>query len=378
MPRIIIGVGIAGHPLAAAGNSWAFLQWVLGFRDLGWEVLAVEALESKKLVGSNWQPAPRGASANEAHWQRTWKRFAMEDRAVLWVDGQADKEGMARDFARTADVFLNISGHFPMDLLEMPQARKIYVDLDPGFTQVWAEGYEVDMRFAGHEVFFSVGSRLGQEDCRAPTCGLIWQSVLPPVMLAYWPAQPRAQEEKFTTVAHWQGYRWCEWKGQWLTGKSEEFQRLLDLPRRVDCTLEIATDVKAHREELEPYRAAGWQFADAGMVCGDYASYEDYLCRSSGELSAAKGGYVTTGCGWMSDRTACYLALGRPAIVQRTSDHPPVPMGEGLVDFADVEEAAEACRKVRCDYAAHARAARSLAEEYFSSRVVIPRMLQRI
>lgn len=378
MPKIVIGVGIAGHPIAAAGNSWAFLQWVLGFKDLGWEVLAVEALAEEKLIGPDWQPTAAGASANESHWRHTLQRFGLEGQAALFISGQSPAAAQARAFAREADVFLNISGHFPRDLLDMPQSRKVYLDLDPGFTQVWAEGYGVDMNWDGHEVFFSVGTRLGQADCLAPTGGKTWLPTLPPVVLTHWPAQPLSAGSPFTTVAHWQGYRWCEWQDRWLTGKSEEFNRLVDLPQRCDVPLEIATDVSAHAEELRPFQQSGWRLADAAEVCRSYDSYAAYLGASAGELSAAKGGYVTTRCGWLSDRTACYLALGRPAVVQRTTAHPAVPVGTGLLDFSTPEEAAEACRRVAADHTAHGRAARRLAEEHFSSRVVIPRMLDRL
>jgi len=375
MPRIIIAVGIAGHPIAAAGNSWAFLQWALGFRALGWEVHLVEALHASSLIGFDWQPAAPGTSANEAHWQATLARFGLQDHATLWIDGQSPHRSRAEAFARSADLFLNISGHFPLGLLPLPQARKLYLDLDPAFTQIWAETYGVDMRFEGHDRFFTVGTRLGQPDCQAPTCGIEWLPTLPPVALDFWPAAPPSASGRLTTIAHWQGYKWCEWNGRWHTGKSEEFDRLRDLPRHTSAPLEIATQVQAHAQELAPFQASGWHLADAGTICATFEAYEAYIRGSLGEISAAKGGYVLSGCGWMSDRTACYLASGRPAIVQRTTPHPPVPLGEGLLDFSTPEEAAAACESVRSAPLRHCRAARALAEAHFSSSVVLPKLL---
>jgi hypothetical protein len=187
MPRIVIATGIADYPNAAAGNSWAFLQWVLGFRAAGWEVMAVESLTSASLVGPDWTPAAPGSSANETHWHATMQRFGLAEHAVLLIDGNSPRLAAARAFARSADLMLNISGHFRSDVLEFPQATKIHLDLDPAFTQIWAETYAVDMNFEGQDVFFSVGSRLGRPDCRAPDCGRTWHPTLPPVVLDYWP-----------------------------------------------------------------------------------------------------------------------------------------------------------------------------------------------
>lgn len=378
MPRIVIATGIAGYPIAAAGNSWAFLQWVLGFRAAGWEVMAVESLTSASLVGPDWTPAAPGSSANETHWYATMQRFGLAEHAVLLIDGNSPRLAAARAFARSADLMLNISGHFRSDALEFPQATKIYLDLDPAFTQIWAETYTVDMNFEGHDVFFSVGSRLGRPDCRAPDCGRTWHPTLPPVVLDYWPDAGPAPFTRLTTIAHWHGYSWCEWQGQWYTGKSEEFNRLRTLPKLTSAPLEIATDTHAHAVELEPFRQAGWSLAHAPTVCATYESYESYIRHSSGEISAAKGGYVLSQCGWVSDRTVCYLASGRPAVVQRTTAEPDLPTGSGLLDFSTLEEAAAACEAVHRDHAHHCRAARRLAEAHCDSHRVIARMLQRL
>lgn len=379
MPRIVIASGIAGHPLAAAGNSWAFLQYILGFRELGWHVWVVESLDPAKLIGPDWKPAAPGASANEAHWQATLERFGLPpEQATLFIGGRAPNAAAARAFAATADVFLNISGHFPMDLLDFPAARKVYLDLDPAFTQIWADTYQVDMNFSGHDVFFSVGTRLGRDGCRAPTCGRTWHGTVPPVVLSHWPEQPPVPFSRLTTVAHWQGYKWCEWQGAWYTGKSEQFTKLRELPRLTPVPLEIATEASINREELAPFREAGWRLTESAEVCATFDAYEAYIRGSAGEFSAAKGGYVLSQCGWFSDRTVCYLASGRPAIVERTGLPPEIPTGAGLHDFATPEEAAAACDRVRTDHASACRAARQLAEELFDSRRVLPAVLERI
>jgi hypothetical protein len=134
------------------------------------------------------------------------QRFGLAEHAVLLIDGNSPRLAAARAFARSADLMLNISGHFRSDALEFPQATKIYLDLDPAFTQIWAETYTVDMNFEGHDVFFSVGSRLGRPDCRAPDCGRTWHPTLPPVVLDYWPDAGSAPFTRLNTIAHWHGY----------------------------------------------------------------------------------------------------------------------------------------------------------------------------
>ncbi|NJK91088.1 MAG: hypothetical protein HC904_04190 [Blastochloris sp.] len=376
----MIGVGVAGHPLAAAGNTWAFLQWVLGFRELGWEVWMVEGLAGDQLIDERWQKGVAAeGSENVRHWRAVCERFGLASRASLLIDDAAENLEELRDFARSADVFLNVSGHFKGKGLEFPRARKLYLDLDPGFTQIWAETYGVDMNFAGHDVFFSYGTRLGREGCRAPTCGIEWQGVLPPVVLSQWPVQPRQGSfEAFSTLAHWQGYKWCEWQGAWYTGKSEEFHRLKEVPGSVPARMELATEVEANAEELKAFAEGGWCLVDGVAISRSFESYVEYLRKSSAEFSAAKGGYVLSQGGWFSDRSVCYLASGRPVVLQATGIEERVGSGRGLRVFRSPEEAIRECREVLENHEQEQKAARELAETFFDSRVVIQDMLGKI
>lgn len=376
--KVVIGIGVASHPVAAGGTSWLFLQWVLGFRELGWEVWCVEQLRSDRCIDAGLNPCGFPASANRAHWDRVMVRFALASCSTLLVDGRAANLVEAQRFAREADLFLNLSGHFDDPQLATPRARRVYVDLDPGFTQMWVEVYGVDMHFAGHDIFFSVGTRLGQPGCRVPTCGIAWQPTLPPVALRSWPFEPQPTFGRFTTVAHWGGYGWCEWNGEWYTDKREEFVKFVGLPARLPAALEIATDVHGHAKELESFRDAGWGLTDAAVVCETLEGYERYVQGSSSEFSAAKGGYVLAQSGWFSDRSVCYLASGRPVVLQDTGIGEAVPVGQGLHTFRTLDEAARACRRVVDAFPAEQRAARALAERYFASDVVIGAMLERV
>ena len=379
MPRkVVIGVGIAGHPVAAGGNAWIFLQWALGFRELGWEVWCVEELQSAKCIDTRWQRVPFAASANRTHWDATLGRFELDGCSTLLVDGDAPNLPEARRFAREADLFLNLSGHFADPQIVMPRARRVYVDLDPAFSQMWADVYGVDMHFAGHDAFFTVGACFGDPGCRAPTCGIRWQPTFPPVVLRHWPFDPQPAFRTFSTVAHWGGHGWCEWNGEWYTSKREEFEKFVDLPRRVPAPLAIATDVRGHAAELEGFRTAGWTLADTASVCASLATYERFVRDSSAEFSAAKGGYVRSRGGWFSDRSVCYLASGRPVVLQETGIGTKVPTGSGLHTFQSLDEAAAGCARVVADFAAEQRAARALAERYFASEVVIGELLLRL
>jgi len=376
--KIVVAVGIASHPISAAGNTWNSLNWALGFRELGWDVWIVEAVKSTGCIDGNWKPTPFEQSANLAYWREITAKFDLTARATLLVDGAAPNLAEFRDFAAEADLFLNLSGHFQSDAVEFPRAVKIYQDGDPAFTQVWVESYGVDMHFAAHDRFITAGLRLGQPGVFSPTCGIEWLPTFPPVVLKYWPGEFHETFDRFTSVAHWEGYKSSEWRGEWFHGKREEFQKFTTVPSRVSRPIELATHVTAHESELGPFREGGWQFVEAAPICGTLDAYAAYLRGSSAEFSIAKGGYVLSRAGWFSDRAVCYAASGRPLVAQDTGVGASLPVGEGFHSFRTPEEAVAACERVIADYPAQQRAARALAEEYFDSAKVIARLLDRL
>jgi hypothetical protein len=379
MPRkIVISVGLAAQPVSTAGLAWYFISWVLGFRELGWDVWMVEGIDSAKCVDTDWKPTPFATSANRTYWESVVSRHGLAGRATLLVDDQSPDLEALREFAADAEIFLNISGHFKSKAVPFPKAVKVYVDGDPGFTQVWADAYACDMNFAAHDVFFSVGQRLGQPGTFSPTCGITWHPTFPPVLLSQWPFEPQTEFNRFTTVAHWYGYPPVEWNGVWFTGKAEEFNKFVDLPRDVPAPMEIATNITAHADELQPFRDAGWRLTDARIPSITLDAHEAFVRGSSAEFSAAKGGYVASRTGWFSDRSVCYLAAGRPVVLQDTGLGDILPRGDGFHTFTTPAEAAAACRRVIEDFPAQQRAARRLAEEHLATSVVIPRLLERL
>jgi hypothetical protein len=379
MPRrIVIGVGIASYPLHAAGNTWAFLQWVLGFRAAGWEVWMVEDLPASKCIDSAGQPCPAAGSANVAYWNQVAAEFGLKDRATLLIDGQTPDLPELLRFAHDAELFFNISGHFRQPDIMGATAQRVYVDLDPAFTQIWAETYHSDMNLEMHDTFVSIGRHLGRPFCRAPLAGRTWLPVGVPILLDYFTPQGDEPGRVWTTFTHWYGYPQVVYEGEWYGNKSEEFALLVDLPSRTGEKLEIATDLHPEDVSVAKFLAGGWSLIDARPLNSPWQTYRDYAAHSRGEFCVAKNGYVRSRCGWFSDRSAMYLALGRPVILQNTGWTDFYPSGEGLLTFHDEESALAALETVGRDPVRHARAARAIAEKYCSAPIVVNQFLETI
>jgi hypothetical protein len=380
MPRrVLIGVGIASYPLHAAGNTWAFLQWVLGFRQAGWDVWMVEDIPSAKCIDADGRKCEPALSANFAHWNAIRDEFALHDRATLLLDGQSPELPELLRFARDAEFLFNISGHFHHRDLLAAVPQRVYVDIDPAFTQIWAEVYKSDMSLDGHDKFVSIGRHLGKKECRAPLAGRDWLPLGVPVVLDHFTSPPdQLPGEVWTTFTHWYGYPQVEYDGMWYGNKSDEFAKIVDLPRRTTEKLEIATDLHPEDKATHAFLEAGWSLIDARPLNSPWQRYRDYLAQSRGEFCVAKNGYVVSRCGWFSDRSVAYLALGRPVILQDTGWTDFYPHGEGLLTFRDEAGAVAALAAVARDPARHGRAARAIAEKYCSAPLVVNQFLETI
>ncbi|MBX3024456.1 hypothetical protein KF840_06050 [bacterium] len=375
--KVAVAGGLARHPLGSGGYAWAFLQFALGLRELGAEVRYVEHLAARDCVDAAWRPAPFAESANAAAFRAVMARHRL-DGSLLLGEGEeaigADRAAL-RDWTAGADLFVNLSGRWHWRDVMMGARRRVYVDLDPGFTQIWQAGYGVDMNLAGHDTYVTVGLNVGRADCPVPTLGLRWHPLPPPVVRALW--QPiAAQRPVYTTVADWRGYGPIEWQGIRFGQKADELRRIIDLPRRVAVPLELCLAIHPDEPDLPALRAHGWRLSDPRREAADDEAYRRYVRGSRGEFSVAKQGYVAGRTGWLSDRTACYLAAGRPAVVQDTGIAGHLPVGSGLLTFVDGEGAAAALAAVERDHERHAAAAQALAAEYFDARVVLRRLLE--
>jgi hypothetical protein len=351
----------AGH----GGSAWVRMSWAEGLARLGFDVLFVERL------------APAAPDGAYAAFDTAMSEAGLAGSAAL-LDGKS-VHGMTReellDRAVGAELLVNISGHLRDPGLVRAARVKVFVDLDPGYTQVWAhEGHDVGL--AGHDHFFTVGANIGTRRCPLPDGGVRWRPVHQPVVLDRWPVSD-AGFSRFTTVGSWRGaFGPIAYDGRSYGVKAHEFRRIADVPRRAGLPCEVALDIHpADAADAELLRDGGWRLADPARVAEPQA-FARYVAASGGELSAAQGVYVGTRSGWCSDRTVRYLASGRPAVVQETGLSDTLPLGDGLLTFRTADEAVARIRDVAADHAHHRRAARALAEEWFSHERALAPVLE--
>jgi hypothetical protein len=362
-PLAVVAGAIAGK-LDKGGEAWVRLNWALGLRALGYDVRVVEVVDGEASLRA------------EAYFADALGTVGLD--GLLVRDGESGHARALAELLAEADVLINVSGHVRLSQVRPRPRQAVYVDVDPVYTQCWAaQGHDVGL--AGHDLFVTVGLALGRPTCDVPTLGRDWLAVPPPVCLAEWPAVPPPAGLRFTTVATWRGgYGRLEHGGTLYGQKAHEWRKLVDLPQRSRHPFEIALDI-------DPSDAADWAaLADAGWRLVDPAvaaapdSYRRYVQASGAELSVAQGAYVETQCGWISDRTAAYLASGRPGIVQDTGLGQAVPTGAGLLTFRTAEEAAARADEVAAAYEEHANAARRLAERRLDAARVVASVLDRL
>jgi hypothetical protein len=377
--RVMISGAIASHPLYSAGNSWAFLQYVLGFRKLGIETYYVEQLNPEDCVDEAWNRAEFMQSANASYFRALMERFDLTGRVSLLESGGAGHVGLSRGeieaIAPEIDLLINGSGRLHINSILTSVRRRMYLDLDPGYTQVWQERYGVDMNLRDHDLYVTVGLNLGAPQCPFPTCGIPWEKTLPPVVLEEWTTnQPPG--DAYSTVADWRSFYPIEWNGVWYNQKADAFKSIIELPRRVRVPLELCLSIDAAERDWLELERHGWQLTPPGVHAASIDAYRNYVVGSRGEFSAVKQGYAVGRTGWFSDRSACYLAAGRPVIVQDTGIGTYLPTGMGLLIFKGIEDAAAALEAVESDYARHACAATDIAREFLDAAVVLPRLLE--
>jgi hypothetical protein len=369
---------IAADP-GQGGATWAVLQYVLGLRGLGHDVYLVEPLPPNTALP---QDPPLSESASARYFREVAARFNLTARAALLREDTRETVGVSYDdlarAARSCDLLINISGMLTDPALFESIPRRVYLDLDPAFNQLWHTVEHIDMRFEGHTHFFTVGGLIGTPACTVPACGRKWQALLQPIVLTEWPVTPGDPGAPWTTVGNWRGYGSITHDGVLYGQKAHSFRRLLDLPARGGAHIRPALNIhRAEKNDLAALRAHRWDLVDPAEVASTPDAYRAFVQGSKGELGIAKSGYVESRCGWFSDRSVCYLASGRPVIAQDTGFGAYLPTGDGLFAFNSVDEAVAAIEAVDRDYARHCRRAREIAEEYFRSDLVLGALLER-
>jgi hypothetical protein len=377
--RILVSGMIAADP-HQGGATWAVLQYVLGLQRLGHEVCFVEPITEKALRPAGGTLAE---AVNAAYFREVVADFALAGRAALLLAGTEETVGLThaelRAFAQRADVLLNVSGMLEDPALLEPIRTRVYLDLDPAFIQLWHSAHGIDMRFAAHTHFVTVGRGLGTADCPVPTCGREWIPTFQPVVLDEWPVAERVEHEALTTIGNWRGYGSVEHEGRHYGQKAHSLREFFALPKL--CAEKFRPALAIHPGEeadLAALAENGWDVLDPAEVAATPHAYRRFIQGSKAELGIAKSGYVHSRSGWFSDRSACYLASGRPVIAQETGFSRELPVGEGLFAFQTMEEILAAIEAMNRDYARHARAARRVAEEFFDSQKVLTRLLDEV
>jgi hypothetical protein len=388
--RIVVTGLAATYPFG--GVFWDYLQYVVGFRRLGHEVLYVED-SGRWCYDPDQQTFVEESERNAAYFAREIVRLDPE-LAGCWFFRDADGKTYGRsweqvaEFCRSADLFINISASCWMREEYFAASRVAFIDSDPMYTQASVRAYldgtidqlsrdRIEM-LRRHDVFFTFGENVGDPDCRIPTDIFDWIPTRQPIVLGCFTdaAVPIASRRRvLTTVASWEpSEKGPVIDGVAYRGKSVEFERFITLPSVSALPLELAMSGPAPIERL---RTSGWQIIDAYSISADPWAYRDYLARSFGEWSVAKNAYVASRSGWFSCRSACYLALGVPVIVQDTGFTRHIPSGEGILTFSTLDEAREAIAELVAELERHARAARAIAQEYFASDKVLGRLIEQ-
>lgn len=377
--RIIVTGLVAQYPLG--GVTWDYLQYVLGLSRMGHDVYYLEDT-------GQWPYNPleggvaKDCAYNVDYLASVMNHFGLGDHWMYrfpWEDqwfGLSEKR--RKDLFETADLLINVSGTLNDPVEYRDVKRMAYIDSDPGFTQVkLARGQADFQRMVDvHDVQFSFGECLPDKSLDT---GHRWRPTRQPIVLSEWhPSAPH--RETYTTVMNWTSYKPVSFNGQTYGQKDIEFERFMDLPAKVPGTdLEIAVNAgKTRRTPRDKLAHKGWHVVDPDVVCPDLESYRSYIESSKAEWSTAKNGYIVAQTGWFSCRSACYLAAGRPVIVQDTGFGQVIPVGEGVLTFSNMDKAVEAINKVEADYQTHALAAREIAEQYFDSDRVLARLIDEV
>ena len=399
--RIIVTGLIAQHRLLG-GVTWDYLNVVLGIKRLGHDVFYIEdsggwPYSFDGPPGSDGAANPR---ATVEHLTGVMAEFGLSGKWAYHFPPTSQWFGLSEEqrteLIRSADLLINVSG-----TLEKPenyrQVRRLaYIDSDPVFTQINVAGGNSGRRHQvnAHDVHFTFGECLSRQ---LPDTGHLWHPTRQPIVLSEWRSSV-PHRSAFTTVMNWTSYKAITYGGRTYGQKDVEFLKFMGLPQRMlPTSLEVALHkphirwpsnyentpacvrtVNQNNATWTPYEVLtqlGWRVVDATEVCPDFDSYRRYIQQSKGEWSVAKNAYVEGKSGWFSGRSACYLAAGRPVIVQDTEFSRVLPVGEGLLCFNTLDEAEVGIREIEGNYSRHAKAAQDIAEAYFDSGKVLNRLL---
>jgi len=387
--RIIV-TGLVGlYPIG--GVAWDYLQYVIGLARLGHDVCYYEDSWCWPYHPLKKTTVPEGTYSAEFI-SNFFQRYA-PDLKERWQYFHLHEErfgmdqGAFNDIAKTADLFLNVSGACTIPDNLSPRCIKAFLDTDPGYNQIvmserpkWSQNVQQWCEtVAAHDRYFTLAENIHSHDCRIPKMGLSWHITRVPIVLDVWEhvlAKRLPESASWTTVMTWNPFKGkLMYKGIEYKSKGAEFEKVFELPQRTGLPFTVAVgDDKAPIQRLLSH---GWHVLEGETVSVTPNQYQDFIAGSSGEFSPAKHVYVAMRSGWFSSRSACYLAAGKPVVTQDTAFSSKLPVGKGLLTYTNLEEAVTALRDVEANYTQHAKAARMIAEEHFHSDIVLSQLIEQ-
>ncbi len=370
---------VSPYPYPSPGMILHRMQYVIGLRKLGHDVYFIEEVDPDWCVDAEGLPCDFQHTIRRELFQDVMQHFGlMENACQIYNQGEATfglSMNSLVELSKDADILLNWSGHLKTDFVLQNANRRVYIDQDPVFTQLWNAEYGRDLNFKNHDLFFSVGLNIGSSRTTIPDCGVKWNPLLPPVVLDDWEYEIDTSLHHFTTVASWSGYGDVSHGGEWYSSKWTEFKRFSDLPQLSGQKFEVVLkDYRKEDEGIHLLKSSGWTLKNGGEM-KDVSSYLEYIRKSRAEIGIAQNAYVKANSGWFSDRWSHYLASGRPVLAQSTGFEEVLPVGNGIVSFRNMEEALEGIQSINLDYPAQCRAARNFVESNLDYRITLPKML---
>jgi len=383
--RLIVLGFMGGCPVA--GVIWQHLHYIVGLQKLGHEVWYVED-------GSRYPYDPEAFTITEDFsyaarmLERLSRQYGFENRWCFCAryGDEPRTAGLSlsalRDLYRTCDAALNVCGSHELNDDLRAIRRLIYVESDPGVEQIKIDLGETATRdyLAEHHVLFTFGEAVGTDRFPVPLHGLQWLPTRQPVVTDLWQTgHGPGDEAVYTSICNWStsGKKDIEWRGSnYLWSKSLEFLKFVEAPRRCGETFELATDIKDAGEK-DLFVRNQWRLVDPHALSIDWDGYRDYIRASKGEFTVAKDQYTRLHTGWFSDRSACYLAAGRPVITQETGFTEYYGGKEGLLAFRTMDDVVAAAAAIREDYVRHSRAAFEIARDCFEAEKVLGSLLDR-
>lgn len=367
------------------GQAWMHLNWMRGFQRLGHDVWYIED-------STAWPYDPVQDTLSDdcqhavQHISRCMDRIGLGDRWGYRLGDRPDRSwGLTpaemREVFRTSDALVNITGGIDLREDHLAAPLRVYVQTDPVTSELQLANGDDRTRvaFANHHHIVTYGENYGAPDCGVPLNGIRYLKTRQPIDLELWPMAFDPQANYFTTIGNYrQSGQDVEYRGEmYYWSKHHEWQKFVDLPRRVKQPFELA--LMANREDRAQLEAHGWRVVSPFVMSQDvFGAYPNYIRRSRGEFTVAKDQNARLRSGWFSERDVAYLASGKPVVAQDTAFGKVLPVGEGLFAVSTLEEAVAAIEEINRDYERHCHKARDIAREYFECQTVCARFLGEI